>query len=165
MTRGKVARRHVGLCIIALLVFCKRDAKTTQEASVTEPHTVEIVPRESIGEVKLGTKAKDLPSKATIQGPAGILDEVRFLIGEDGSVEDVWIEDLRVFPHGVRCQGKTIPRDATIESLSALLGQCDRVAGIKGGIFYNCASGLALGTDFSKKTLQIRVKPISTQTE
>jgi len=132
---------------------------------VTEPHMVEIVPRESIGEVKLGTKAKDLPSRATIQGPAGVLDEVRFLVGEDGVVEDVWIEDLRAFPHAVRCWGKTLPRDATIDSLSSLLGPCDRVAGIKGGIFYNCAAGLTLGTDFSRKTIQIRVKPISAQTE
>jgi hypothetical protein len=148
-----------------MLVFCKREAKPITETHVTEPNAVEIVPGESIGLVKLGTKVEDMPSRTTIQRPAGILDDIHFLISEGGVVEDLWIEDLRVFPHVVRCLGKTISGDSTIESLSALLGQCDRVAGIKGGIFYNCASGLALGTDFSRKTLQIRAKPISTRAE
>jgi hypothetical protein len=165
MTCGNAALFNIGLCLFALLPSCKREAKSMKEVNVTKPHTVEIVPGESIGDVKLGTKAENMPSRATIQRPAGVLDDIHFLINEDGVVDDTWIEDLRVFPHAVRCQGKTIPPDATIESLSVLLGQCDRVAGIKGGIFYNCAAGLALGTDFSRKTLQIRVKPISTKTE
>jgi hypothetical protein len=161
----KAALCNTGLCLVALLLCCKREAKPIKEMNVTKPQTVAIVPGESIGDVKLGTKVENMPSRATIQRPAGVLDDVHFLIGDDDEVDDIWIEDLRVFPHVVRCRSITISRDATIESLSGLLGKCERVAGIKGGVFYNCAAGLALGTDFSRKTLQIRVKPISTEPE
>jgi len=129
MTCAKPALCSIGLCLVALQLFCKREAKTITESYVTELHTVEIVPGESIGEVKLGTKVEYIPSRATIQRPAGVLDDIHFLVSEDGIVEDVWIEDLRVFPHVVRCQGQIISRDATIESLSGLLGRCDRVSG------------------------------------
>jgi len=122
MTCGNAALFNIGLCLFALLPSCKREAKSMKEVNVTKPHTVEIVPGESIGDVKLGTKAENMPSRATIQRPAGVLDDIHFLINEDGVVDDTWIEDLRVFPHAVRCQGKTIPPDATIESLSVLLG-------------------------------------------
>jgi hypothetical protein len=40
----------------------------------------------------------------------------------------------------------------------AVFGKCGRVEGVKGGIFYNCAAGVALGTDFAGAILQPRVK-------
>lgn len=55
--------------------------------------------------------------------------------------------------------GVPIEPKATIEQLEAVFGKCSRVEGVKGGIFFNCAAGVALGTDFAKQKIQIRVKP------
>lgn len=120
---------------------------------------VELVPNKSIGAVSLGTKAADLPKQAKVQGPGGELEGIRFLLNETGSIEDIWIDDLRTFAGILTYQGQTIPRDATVETLETLFGKCQRVPGVKGAIYYNCAAGIALGTDFSRRTLQVRVKP------
>jgi hypothetical protein len=32
---------------------------------------------------------------------------------------------------------------------------------VKGGLFFNCANGLAIGTDFARQILQVRVKPMA----
>ena len=119
---------------------------------------VEVVPGKSIGGVRLGTSANDLPKSAAINPPAGELDGVRFLIDSDGRIEDVWIDDLRKFRGKLSYDGKLIDHKATVAQLETLFGKCNRVEGVKGGIFYNCAAGVALGTDFASKTLQVRVK-------
>ena len=165
MTGGRHTVVVATLCFVGALQSCKRESTTTKETKVSHSRIVEIVPGKSIGDVRLGMKIGSLPARAAINRPGGTFDEIRFLIGEADVVEDVWIEDIRAFPHELRFQGKSIPPDATIEDLNALLGKCERISDIKGGIFYNCAAGLALGTDFSRKTLQIRVKPISTQAD
>jgi hypothetical protein len=160
-------RRRTFWCLrigfLATLAFCKRQPGAAKESDVEKPRIIDIIPGRSIGEVRLGMKVDELPSRAVINRPAGALDDIRLLINEAGEVDDIWIEDVRTFPHKLRFQGKAIPPDARVESLQPILGKCEQIAGIKGGTFYNCAVGLALGTDFAKQTLQLRVKPISTK--
>jgi hypothetical protein len=120
---------------------------------------VEIVPGKSIGDVRLGMKPKDLPGRAVVNPPAGELDGVRFVLDTEDKVEDIWIDDLRTFARPVSFRGSPLDKKATVEQLEAVLGQCKKVEGVKGAIFYNCTSGVALGVDFSGTTLQIRVKP------
>ncbi len=151
----------VMLCFLGMSLSCKRKSDATKEVKVSHTGVVEIVPGRSIGEVRLGRKVDALPSQAVITRPSGVLNGIRFLIGKADTVEDVWIEDIRSFPHDLQFRGKSIPRNASMEDLHVLLGKCERVSGVKGGIFYNCAAGVALGTDFSRKTLQLRVKPLS----
>ena len=142
-------------------MWCGCDRNRTKGAELTPFRTVEILPGKSIGEIRIGAKIRDLPARATIHRPGGELDEIHFLVNEAEEIEDVWIEDLRTFPHRIRLQGKEIPPGASIEDFEALFGGCERITGIKGGIFWNCLAGVALGTDFASKTLQIRVKPIA----
>jgi hypothetical protein len=85
---------------------------------VAKPIAVEIVPGKSIGSVQLGMKIDDLPRHAVVQPPAGNLDGVQFVINEAGVVEDIWIDDLRVFPGAVSCAGREIPRGVALDGLS-----------------------------------------------
>jgi hypothetical protein len=163
MTLGRRTFWCLGIGFLATLVFCKRQPGVAKESNVEKTRIIDIIPGQSIGEAKLGMKVDELPSRAVINRPAGAVDDIRLLINEAGEVDDIWIEDVRTFPHKLRFQGKAIPQDASVGSLQSILGKCEQISGIKGGIFYNCAVGLALGTDFAKQTLQIRVKPISTK--
>jgi hypothetical protein len=56
------------------------------------------------------------------------LDEINFLVNEAEEIEDVWIEDLRTFPHRIRLQGKEIPPGARIEDFEALFGDTAETA-------------------------------------
>lgn len=120
---------------------------------------VTIVPGRAIGAVEIGKTPESLGPHAVRDGDAGELDGVRFSITA-GKVDDVWIEDLRTFPHELRLGGTTIPHDATLDAIKTLCGGCTPVPGIKGGTFFNCASGVALGTDFSggDRVIQLRVR-------
>ena len=153
----------LALCLLGVLAFCKRETATVKGRNVSDARIVEIIPGKSIGEMAIGINVDTLPSRATVNRPGDTLDGIRFLISEADEVEDIWIEDLRAFPYELRLQGKPIARTARIEDENALWGRCERISGIKGGLFYNCAAGLAIGTDFSGRTLQIRVKPISAE--
>lgn len=121
--------------------------------------TIEIVPRVSMGELRLGVRIEGLPKGATLSGPAGTFGEIKFLIS-DGVVEDVWIEDLRHVSADVLLAGQVIPRDASLDHLKKIFGPCEKV-GVKGGVFFNCGTGVTLGTDFEEKGkfIQIRLKP------
>jgi hypothetical protein len=149
------------LCIVAQLVSCKREVGSTKESRMTTPLVAEIVPRKSIGIVRLGMRTDALPPETLRLAASGTVDAIRFLVNEASEVDDIWIEDLRVFPHAVSYSGRDVPHDIPIEALSDIFAKCERVPGLKGGIFFNCANGLSLGTDFSHKTLKIGVKPIS----
>ena len=120
---------------------------------------IEIVPGRSIGEVHLGTSLGDLPSRAVVDPPGGQLDGVRFVLDSDDKVEDIWIDDIRTFGRPISYGGKPIDSGATVQQLETRFGKCSRVEGVKGGIFYNCAAGVSLATDFSGASLQLRVKP------
>ncbi len=153
----------VGICCFVTLAFCNRDSRTAEKLKVNQSRIMDIVPGKSIGDARLGMKVEELPPRALIHRPGGSLDGVQLLIGEAGEVEDIWVDDVHSFPHRLRFQGREIPRDATVDSVQTIVGKCEPISGIKGGFFFNCAVGLALGTDLSQQTLQIRVKPISTK--
>jgi hypothetical protein len=154
----------LGTALAALIALhaCKRAPKAREEATMQPPVKVEIIPGTSMGEVKLGARVESLPSRARIERPGGTLDEIHLLVGEEGHVEDIWIENIHTFPHELTCQGKVVPRDSTVESLGHLFGGCEQVSGVKGGIFFNCGNGLTIGTDFSRQVIQIRVKQMLT---
>jgi hypothetical protein len=145
--------------VSCLLTFLGGSRSGDAKMKLSAPLHVEIVPGRSIGEVRIGGSAKDLPKRAVVDAPGGELDGIRFLLTSDGRVEDIWIEDLRTFQRTLTYGGKTIDRKATVAQLEAAFGKCSRVEGVKGGIFYNCAAGVALGTDFAGTILQLRVKP------
>ena len=158
-----IIRRNRGLMTFAVVLpalvtylACAKSGDAKMKSS-SPPH-LEIVPGKSIGEVRLGESVNELPKRAVVHAPGGELDGVRFLLDSDSKVEDIWIEDLRKFQRALSYGGKTIDKKATVAELEAIFGKCDRVPGVKGGIFYNCAAGVALGTDFAAKTLQVRVK-------
>lgn len=123
------------------------------------PAVVDVVPGKSIGELRLGTPVKDLPARAVVAIPGGELDGIKFVLDEHDKIDDIWVENLRTFPKQLAYKGTPIDPQSTIEQLEAVFGKCTRVEGVKGGIFFNCAAGVTLGTDFAKTKLQIRVKP------
>lgn len=125
---------------------------------MTAPHPIALVPNQSMGAIRLGAKVSELPSGAQLSFPGGELDGIRFLVDEQQRVQDIWIDDLRTFKQEVTYQGKRLPHDASLADLEPILGKITPVEGVKGGLFFNCESGFALGTDYDKVTLQIRVK-------
>lgn len=151
----------VWLCVAISTSSCKRQPMRGKESRMTNPVVVEVVPNKSIGVVKLGMRSDGLPPEAVVHPPTGTVDDIHFLISEAGEIDDIWIEDLRVFTHAVSYAGKDIRHDIPLDELTGIFGKCDRVPGSKGGIFFNCANGLSIGTDFLRKTLKIRVKPIT----
>ena len=135
------------------------DLRWLERRADAPPVIVEIVPGKSIGQVRLGSSVDQLPQRAVVGAPAGELDGVHFVIDSHALIEDIWIEDLRKFRGAVTFAGGTIDSKATVAQLETVFGKCSRIEGVKGGIFYNCAAGVALGTDLAGKTLQVRVKP------
>jgi hypothetical protein len=121
---------------------------------------VDIVPGTSIGMIRIGTRAADLPKGATVADSAGQLDGIRFSLVA-GAVNDVWIDDIRTFPHEIRLGGNPVNRKASLDELKKVFGPCDRVEGVKGGTFFNCRNGMAIGTDPEETGafVQLRLKP------
>ncbi len=80
----------------------------------------------------------------------------------DGVIEDIWIDDLRKVTAEVRFDGKIVPHDAPLSAVKKTFGPCEEVAGRKGGLFFNCATGVAIGTDFrgAGTFVQIRLKKL-----
>jgi hypothetical protein len=120
---------------------------------------IEIVPGKAIGELRLGARLGDIPKQAKVTGEAGEVDGVFFVLA-DGRVDDVWIDDLRKLGIEVRFAGRVIPRDAALGELKAIFGPCEKVEGVKGGAFFNCAAGVTLGCDAEEtgSFVQIRLK-------
>lgn len=120
---------------------------------------IEIVPGQSIGGVRIGLRAEELPKQATLSGPRGELNGIFFLV-VDGKVDDVWIDDLRKTERGVRVAGRLIAPDASLDEVKRSFGTCKKVPDVKGGVFFNCDAGVAIGCDFSEEGqfIQIRLK-------
>jgi len=135
-----------------------RPAKVSQQE--TKTMHVEIIPKKAIGALQLGAKKADLPEGATFDDIAGHYQGIKFLLDGD-KVEDVWIDDIRTFPHELLFRGKPVPKDASVDDLKALFAPCTEVEGILGGTFFNCREGIALGLDHEGKgkVVQIRLKP------
>jgi hypothetical protein len=119
---------------------------------------VEIVPGSRIGDLRLGAPAAKLPSSASVRGDVGQVHGVHFSL-QDGAVDDVWIDDLRSFPHELRFRNKEISKTAPLDELKRLFGPCHELPDIVGGTFFRCESGLTLGSDVAGATVQIRLKP------
>jgi hypothetical protein len=121
--------------------------------------TMEILPGKSIGPVRLGARASELPQSATIVNGVGQIQGVHFAVA-GGAVDDVWIEDLRSFPAQLRYRGQVIAKDVALQHLKTMFGACERVPDIIGGTFFNCSAGITLGTDAGGRGdfVQIRLK-------
>ena len=161
-------RRHLVLLGSALALLPIPWSATNSLAHPTEDlkkgnakkmNAIEILPGKSIGELHLGARTKDLPNRAVVNGPAGSLDGIHFF-APDGVIEDIWIEDLRKFPREVGFAGKPVPRNASLDEIKQAFGPCQKVSGVKGGVFFNCDTGVTLGCDFAEtgKFVQIRLK-------
>ena len=142
----------VWLLFVALLAACGNGA--AQDMADTD-----IIPGKSIGEVRVGAGADTLPARTKLEGEAGELDGIHFTL-VDGRVDEVWIEDIRVFPRSLRFQERVIDPKASLSEIQQIFGGCEEVEGIKGGIFYNCKAGVSLGTSFdgSDGFIQLRAR-------
>jgi hypothetical protein len=147
----------IALALGLALLSCR--ARERMDKPSVNQTTIDIVPRRSIGKIVLGAKTEELPKGAVISGVAGELEGVHFLLA-DGRVDDVWIDDLRTLPGVVRHDGRPIAKDASLADVKALFGPCMEVK-VKGGAFYNCATGVTIGTDFAQEGqfIQLRLKP------
>lgn len=141
---------------LLLTIACKRNDPMKNASD-----TVEIVPGKSIGALRLGTKSAELPATAKMQGGRGELEGILFVLGDDGSIQDIWIADLRVFPTKLVMAQREVPTQAPLAELQRFFGGCVEVEGIKGGRFYNCSTGVALGCpwDGSDGFVQLRINP------
>ena len=79
---------------------------------------------------------------------------------ENSRVVDIWIEDLRKLNTDVTVGGVIISPQATLNDIKVALGPCSEVP-VKGGLYFNCESGVSIGTDFAGEGVfvQSRVKP------
>jgi hypothetical protein len=143
----------------ALCSSCQQHEPAAPPQKKPETMVVEIVPKQSIGQIRLGAKRSELPAGIAIRDGVGTHHDTQFLLDGD-TVDDVWIEDLRTFPHELRYRGQQLQPKASVEELKALFGPCTKVEGILGGIYFNCA-GVTLGFDAQGRGefVQIRLKP------
>lgn len=167
-------RRFVFLWLALLSIFsCNRDkrdhvqaptkhleARSNDMGKTELPTGVPIEPGVSIGKVSLGQAVGSLPGpekqeNGTVTVPPGISASIK-----DGRVVDIWLEDIRALAMPVIVAGVTIPPDAPLERIKELLGPCQEVP-VKGGMFFNCKAGVAIGTDFlgEGRFVQVRVGP------
>lgn len=107
---------------------------------------IDIVPGRSIGVVTLGATLQSLPKDATVGELDGAYMGITFT-HKDGKIDDVWIDDLRKMRHPVHWAGKDVPRHADLKALKKLFGPCQAVSGLKGGMAFECQSGITLGCD------------------
>jgi hypothetical protein len=121
---------------------------------------IDIVPGKSIGQLSLGAPTSEIVKQAKMTAHVGELNGIKFAV-QDGKIDDVWIEDLREFKGEVRFRGKVISHDIPLEDLKKILGGCEKVEGVKGGIFYNCPIGITIGCDYNDRGdfVQLRLKP------
>ncbi len=104
---------------------------------------IQIKPKISIGPISLGPASEEILKQAKEVGyfelPIGI--NVRVIQGE---VTDIWIDNLRALEMPIEVNGEVILQDTPLEDLQQMFGPCEEVP-VKGGIYFNCANGLALG--------------------
>ena len=163
MSRGN--RRSTLYCLLAWVVMaCGGSGTMGQQDQAPKQGTAPssdtvVAPGKSIGEVVLGASADELPEGAKLEDEIGEYRGVRFSM-TDGRVADVWIEDIRVHPAVLRFAGLEVPAKASLDELKQLFGGCEPVEGVKGGMFFNCKSGVALGCSYdgSDQFVQLRVK-------
>ena len=121
---------------------------------------LEILPGRSIGLVELGGHRNRLPERARADEYGGELDGVSFSLDNEGLVSDAWIDNIRTVAQRLLFGGREVPIKGSLSQLQEFFGGCVEVDGIKGGRFFNCTSGVALGCayDGSDAFVQLRVK-------
>jgi len=119
---------------------------------------IQVVPGRSIGGVELGTTRERLPTGTMISGDVGAVGPVGFSLA-GLTIDDVWVDDLEVAPITFEVDGKAVSSKAALADWEKLLGDCAKVEGVLGGIFYNCRRGLTLGFNMDGALSQIRLKP------
>jgi hypothetical protein len=112
-----------------------------------------------MGGIVLGADVNSLPSEARGIDKTHQVHGVHFTI-LDGKVDDVWIDDLRALPDGAVVDGTALPPNASLDEIKRILGPCESIEGVKGGVYFRCAKGLVLGTDWEGKGqfIQIRLR-------
>lgn len=119
----------------------------------------DIVPGKSIGGLALGTPAGKLPPGPVVTANVGSVDGIMFHLAA-GSIDDVWIEDLRKSTRLVRFKDQTLASDTPLDQLKRLFGPCEEVADVLGGTFFDCGAGVTIGCDGEGigRFVQLRLK-------
>ena len=109
------------------------------------------------GGIGLGADVNSLPLEARSTRPIRFTE---FILLVDGKVDDVWIDDLKALPDGAVVDGTSLPPNASLDEIKRILGPCEPIEGVKGGVYFRCAKGLVLGTDWEGKGqfIQIRLR-------
>jgi hypothetical protein len=150
----------------ALLPYAKSVSRATPTAKegpkMSNANTnvpVLVVPLKSMGQVTIGQDVSSLSVAKKDNGSVEVAPGISALI-ENGKVVDIWIDDLRKLNTAVNVSGVIVSPQATISDIKSALGPCAAVP-VKGGQFFNCDSGLSIGTDFAGEGVfvQLRVKP------
>jgi hypothetical protein len=120
---------------------------------------MEIVPHTSLGPVLLGAGRAELPAGAVIEGNRGRLEQIDFRLKHDAVVE-IWIADLRTFPHDLVVKGQTVDPRASSAKLRNLFGICTRHKVEARAERYSCQEGLALSfmPDDSAEAVELRLR-------
>jgi hypothetical protein len=147
---------------LLLLAFCSLFASCTRQRAPAPLDAaplarIEIVGGRSMGGVVLGSDVGALPSGASVAGSSGQLGAVRFAI-EGGKVSNIWLDDLRALPEGTAADGVVLSPLATLDEIKRLLGPCEPAEPVKGGVFFRCARGLLVGTDFDEKGTFVQLR-------
>lgn len=139
--------------------FAEAEKKKDTVPNANAQALVVVVPRTSVGQVTIGQELSTLSVTKNEHRRVEVPPGISALI-EDGKVVDIWIEDLRTLNADVSVGGVLVPPHASLAEIKSALGPCSEVP-VKGGMFFNCQSGLSLGTDFAGegKFIQLRVKP------
>lgn len=152
------------LVLVTLTFACDVAAKNRPKAGEQGERKamtahIEIIPGVSIGGVKVGAQAADLPRGARIRKDGdelteGQLDQIHFVFDE-GRIADVWIDLKQAFGE-IRLLGRTLREGSSLEDVKRILGPCERIAG-KGAIEYRCFENLRLATDFKDMGTVLRL--------
>ncbi len=156
-------RKHFVLCISGFIIgiSCKNSSHDSllltgsdnkvQEmrkdiSNMVKPEiqkSIVIKPGFSIGTISLGPASKEILDKTNEIGFVKWTSSI-FAWVENGEVVDIWIDNLRALEMPIEVNGEMILQDTPLEDLQQMFGPCEEVP-VKGGIYFNCANGLALG--------------------
>jgi hypothetical protein len=68
------------------------------------------------------------------------------------------VDDLRALPDGAAADGVVLSPTASLDEVKRLLAPCEPAEPVKGGVFFRCAHGLLVGTDFEEKGAFIQLR-------
>ncbi len=157
---GDVFRENRGLKLMSLtwVLFACEPSTTKKLPPENHEMKMEIVAGASIGPLRLGMPRDEIPEARRVERGAGSVDNIEFFLENDVIVE-LWIKDLRSFPHEVRYEGRTVDPLATSTQLKEIFGPCSETEPVLGGVRFDCAPGLQLGFGGPDgSSVQVRVR-------